>query len=85
MMKRKSYSLKPMHGIHKIWPLFFWQECFICHMEVRREWMWKIYSHTILGYMPVGIYHYYCFDCCPTEEMAIKLRNSEESIWNRNQ
>ena len=77
-MKRTPARLLPDHDITEFKTIFEWTECDICHDEVRRAPMWKIFIDYINHPLLCRTFHI-CKDCLPTIEDVIEFRDEKSN------
>lgn len=62
-------------AVRRAWPIFLWRRCWICQMEVRREWLWwmawRIASEPCTYLHPIEVV--ICRHCAPNRASAFDL------------
>jgi hypothetical protein len=67
--------------IKKIRPHFYWNECFVCGYEFRREFIWAFNSPPWYGGPVEGLNVFACLNCCPSKKTAHeKYEKYEKSL-----
>jgi hypothetical protein len=79
-MKRKPEIEGPKYryGLKRIWPVFRWCLCEMCHHEFRREGGWEIlpgpFGFSLHdGAIHLGKRRYVCGECVPSRDEAKKI------------
>jgi len=65
-MKRKH--IKHYTDLYRCFTLFTWNKCSKCGQDFRREKGWRALTGPF--YNGNGVWHYLCYDCAPTREIA---------------